>query len=162
MKLYEINNALREVIDNGFSVNEETGEFWDAGSLDELKADLADKREAVAVIIKELTAEAEAVDNEIENLKARKKQAANHIEWLKGYLLNSLEQTGEKGFESSKCKVTTRRSESVEVADDFNDPRYLTEKVTYSPNKVAIKEAIKAGETIEGAIIKTNTNITIK
>lgn len=162
MKLYKINNALREVIDNGFSVNEETGEFWDAGSLDELKADLADKREAVAVVIKELTAENEAVANEINNLQERKKQGERHIEWLKGYLLNSLEQTGEKGFESSKCKVTTRRSESVEVADDFNDPRYLTEKVTYSPNRIAIKEAIKSGEEVNGAYIKTNTNITIK
>lgn len=162
MKLYEIDNTLREVIENGFSINEETGEFFDESSLEELKANLADKREGVAVIIKELTAENEAVGNEIKNLQERKKQGERHIEWLKGYLLSSLEKTGEKGFESTKAKVTIRKSESVEVSDDFSNPDYLTEKVTYAPNKVAIKEAIKAGVTVEGAYLKTNLNLTIK
>ena len=163
MKLYEIDNTLREVIENGFSINEETGEFFDESSLEELQADLADKREAVAVVIKELTAENEAVANEIKNLQERKKQGERHIEWLKGYLASSLEATGEKSFETSKCKVSTRKTESVEVYEEEQlEERFLTEKITYSPNKIAIKEAIKAGETVIGATLKTNTSVSIK
>lgn len=163
MKLYEINNGIREVIENGFYVDEETGEYFDAESLEQLQANLADKREAVAVVIKELTAENEAVANEIKNLQERKKQGERHIEWLKGYLATSLEATGEKSFETSKCKVSTRRTESVEVYEqDQLEERFLTEKITYTPNKTAIKEAIKAGENVFGAELKTNTSVTIK
>ena len=41
-------------------------------------------------------------------------------------------------------------------------PEMKTEKITYSPNKTAIKEAIKAGTEIPGCKLVERMNPTIK
>ena len=70
---------------------------------------------------------------------------------------------GEK-FEDSRCKVSYRRSESVEVAEDI-DFNYIPDeyiKVTKAIDKTAIKTAIKAGHAYKGVQLVQNTSIQVK
>jgi hypothetical protein len=152
--LYEINNAIMDCIDY------ETGEILDVERLNALQMEKQDKIESVALWIKNLSADAIAYKAEKDAFAEREKAALKKIESLKNWLSWALE--GQK-FSTWRCAVSFRKSEAVEIEDDCNLPQYLlNEKVTYTPNKTAIKEAIKAGEEIPGCKLVERMNPTIK
>jgi len=64
-------------------------------------------------------------------------------------------------IESDFCKISFRKSSSVEITDEalLSDELFDIKKVA---NKTRIKEAIKAGNTVYGATIKENINLQIK
>ena len=152
--LYEIDQAILECLDF------ETGEILDAERLNALQMERQEKVESVALWIKNLSADAVAYKAEKDAFAEREKAALKKIESLKNWLSWALE--GQK-FSTWRCAVTFRKSEAVEIEDDCNLPQYLlNEKVTYTPNKTAIKEAIKAGEEIPGCKLVERMNPTIK
>lgn len=152
--LYEIDQAILECLDF------ETGEILDAERLDSLQMERQEKVESVALWIKNLSADAIAFKAEKEAFVEREKAALKKIESLKNWLSWALD--GQK-FSTWRCAVTFRKSEAVEIEDDCKLPQYLlNEKVTYTPNKTAIKEAIKAGEEIPGCKLVERMNPTIK
>jgi hypothetical protein len=66
-------------------------------------------------------------------------------------------------IESSLFKLSLRRSESVEVVNIDQLPESLvTVKKTLSADKVKIKEQIKNGVPVEGAVIVENYSLQIK
>ena len=109
MKLYEIENAILECID------EETGEVIDTDKLDALLMERDAKVENVALWIKDLKAEAEAIKTEKQKLAERQKVAENKAESLKKWLVYAL---GGQKFSTAKCAVSFRNTESVEVTDE--------------------------------------------
>ncbi len=152
--LYEIDQAIMECLDF------ETGEILDAERLDALQIERASKIEGVACWIKNLSADALAYKAEKEAFAEREKKAMKKVEDLKAWLAGALD--GQK-FSTWRCAVTFRKSEAVEIADEsLLPPELKTEKITYTPNKTAIKEAIKAGEEIPGCKLVERMNPTIK
>lgn len=152
--LYEIDKSIMECLDF------ETGEILDAERLNALQMERQEKVESVALWIKNLSADANAYKAEKDAFAEREKAALKKIESLKNWLSWALE--GQK-FSTWRCAVSFRKSEAVEIEDDCNLPQYLlNEKVTYTPNKTAIKEAIKAGEEIPGCKLVERMNPTIK
>lgn len=97
MNLYEIKQEFEKAIEE--CVDMETGEIINPTRLDELNMVLTDKRENVALYIKNLSAEAKAIDEEAKNLTNRKRVLNNKVEGLKKYLADNLE--GHK-FETAK------------------------------------------------------------
>jgi hypothetical protein len=60
-------------------------------------------------------------------------------------------------------KINFRKSESIEVTDiDLLDADFVKTTITKAADKIAIKEAIKSGENVQGAILQTNLNLQIK
>ena len=152
--LYEIDQAIMECLDF------ETGEILDAERLDALQIERASKIEGVACWIKNLSADALAYKAEKEAFAEREKKAMKKVEDLKAWLAGALD--GQK-FSTWRCAVTFRKSEAVEIADEsLLPPELKTEKITYTPNKTAIKEAIKAGEEIPRCKLVERMNPTIK
>jgi len=152
--LYEIDQAIMECIDW------ESGEILDAERLDALQMERQEKVESVALWIKNLSADAIAYKAEKDAFAEREKAALKKIESLKNWLSGALD--GQK-FSTWRCAVTFRKSEAVEIEDEALIPQEMkTEKITYSPNKTAIKEAIKAGEEIPGCKLVERMNPTIK
>ena len=152
--LYEIDQAIMECLDF------ETGEILDAERLDALQMERNSKIEGVACWIKNLTADAIAYKAEKEAFAEREKKALKKAEDLKAWLAGALD--GQK-FSTWRCAVSFRKSEAVEIMDEALLPSELkTEKITYSPNKTAIKEAIKAGQEIPGAQLVERLNASIK
>ena len=156
MTIYEIDNEIMNCIDM------ETGEVIDTEKLNDLQMERDAKIENVALWIKELKAEAEAIKNEEQALAERQRVAENKAESLKNWLAYAL--NGEK-FKTSKCSVSYRNSESVEVTEEGLDAlmRDHEDLLTYNapkPNKKAIKDAIKNdGLTVAGVqlVQKTST-----
>lgn len=153
MNLYEIDGEITACID------EETGEIIDFERLSELTVERNSKLEGVALWIKNLESDATAIKAERDTLDKRMKSTENKAkslrEWLRGVL------DGQK-FETPKVRVSFRKSESTEIDESVLDKKWCKEKVTYTPDKTAIKNAIKAGQTVAGAKIIVNQNIQIK
>jgi outer membrane murein-binding lipoprotein Lpp len=158
MTIYEIDQALLSLIDP------DTGEIGDYDMFCELQMEREAKVENMALWVKNLNAEADAIKAERDNLYEREKAARNKADRLKKYLAEIL--CGEK-FTSPRVAVTFRKSEAVEIDEDFIE--WAREKAGYllkykdpEVNKTAIKEAIKNGTAIEFARIVQNNNIQIK
>lgn len=152
--LYDIDQAIMECIDW------ESGEILDSERLDALQMERASKIEGVACWIKNLSADALAYKAEKEAFAEREKKALKKVEDLKAWLAGAL--GGEK-FSTWRCAVSFRKSEAVEIEDEsLLPPELKTEKITYTPNKTAIKEAIKAGQEISGARLVERLNASIK
>lgn len=154
MTLYEIDQAILACID------EESGEIIDADALAELSMERDKKVEGVALWIKNLRAEADALKAEKEAFAEREKSARTKIDSLTAYLAQAL--NGEK-FSTATVAVTFRKSQSVSITDAEAIPEaYMRTKVTTEPDKTAIKDALKGGEQIPGAELVTNLNPQIK
>lgn len=162
MKLYEIKKEIEGCIhlDDGTAVNTETGEVMTREALDALNMARDEKRENVALVIKNRAAEAAAIKEEIKNLQSRVKTLEKSVDWLKGYLSDDL--AGQK-FETRKVLITFRTSTAVEVADEKQVPAaFKTVKESVAVNKAEIKKAIKAGQEVPGAALVERQNISIK
>lgn len=161
--LYEIRQDLLTVIEGGYVFDEETGEvFWSSDDLDRLAETYDAKVEACGCYIKNLQAEAEMLKAEEQALAKRRKAIESKEKWMRDYLLANLQEFGEAGF-SAKAKVSTRKSEAVQVLDVSAIPdEYMRVKTTATPDKAAIKKALKNGESVPGAAIVQNVNLVLK
>lgn len=155
MTIFDIDEAILNLVD------EETGEVVDIEALEALEMERDKKVSNIACWIKQLDAEAEAIKAEKKKLADRQTAKENKAKALREFLARVL--NGEK-FEDARCKVSYRRSESVEVADDI-DYNYIPDeyiKVTKAIDKTAIKTAIKAGHAYKGVQLVQNTSIQVK
>lgn len=158
MTIFEIENEILNCVD------EETGEVIDIEKLNELQISREQKIENVALWVKELKAEAEAIKKEKLVLAERQKSAENKAESLKKWLAYVLD--GEK-FKTAKCSVSFRKTEAVEVTEDGikNLMKEHDELLTYKapePNKKAIKDAINDGLNVQGVQLVHNVSTIIK
>lgn len=151
--LYQIDQAIMDLVDS------ETGEIIDIEMFDSLKMERDEKIESIALYIKDLKAEAEALRAEKLAFAERQKVAENKIESLKKYLAYALKG---QAFKSTKAVVSFRKSQQVDVPDIYKlDENFLRYKEPEA-DKTAIKEAIKAGQTVKGATLIENTSVIIK
>lgn len=167
MKLYEISteyNAFLEAVENG-----EIPEEAMTDTLESITAILEDKADAVACMIKNLLAEAEAIKAEADNLKARYKAKENRAEWLKNYLSACLQRSNIPKLETARNVLSFRKSEPVTFADENafiawaqSNRDDLLNYGKPTVNKTAIKKAIESGETFDGVQIEKKMNLQIK
>lgn len=114
-------------------------------------------------VIKDSEANVKAIEEEIKRLQALKKVEENKQERLKEALKSALNIYGFEKVESPVMKIGFRKSESIEVVSMEQLPdKFKRHKTTIDADKTAIKEAIKLGETVEGAVLKVNQNIQIR
>ena len=129
--------------------------------LEELELEIPEKVDNSISAIKTWLVKAEALKDDAKKLTERAKQLENRAQWLKQYLDSTL--AGSK-WESAAGRVSYRKSVSVELADDFiakhlEDQRFITMEPKVS--KAAVKDALKAGELIEGATLVEKQNIQV-
>jgi ribosomal silencing factor RsfS len=66
-------------------------------------------------------------------------------------------------IETPLIKLSFRNSESVEITNESQlDDCFIVTKTVSTPDKKAIKDAIKSGVFVEGATISYNKNLQIK
>lgn len=165
MTLYEIDSQIKGIIDRLYDEMDENGEVGevDFSALEELKEERQKKLENIALYIKNLDAEADAIKNEEDNLAKRRKRLARRAEGLKYLLIKSITENGEKEFATARCSAKVRESDVTEIMDINLIPKeYLKEKVEVSADKTAIKKAIKAGAEVSGARVVVNKTIRIE
>ena len=152
--LYEIDQAILECLDL------ETGEVIDPERLESLHMERSQKIENVVLWIKNLESDAIAFKAEKDAFAKREKAATNKAEQLKKYLTKALD--GQK-FSTDRCAVSFRRSEQVMILDEKMIPlEMMVPKMTFSPDKAAIKELLKDGKEVCGCCLVENLNPQIK
>lgn len=153
MNLYEINEQILQCCDS------ETGEIIDEEKLAELNLAFDEKVENIALWIKNLLADAEAIKMEKLKLAERQKAAENKAESLKKYLTAFM--CGGK-FKTARVQIGWRKSKQVQVQDIQKiDDDYL-KYAEPTVDKTKIKKAIEAGVEIEGAELVEINNIQIR
>jgi len=153
MKLYEIDSEIMSLIDD------ETGEILDTDRFDELSGERDAKVENICLWIKNLKAEAEALKAEKDAFAHRQKVVENKMNSLKAFISQYLEGTS---FKTTKVNVSFRKSESLEISDVYKIPEDFLKYKEPDVDKTALKNAIKAGASIEGAELVEKLNIQIK
>ena len=161
MTLYEIKSEYLAALDN-IEVDED-GVIVNADELETLAGQFDEKAEAVGLYIKNLEAEEKAIKAEMDSLKGRAAAKAAKAERLKEYLAGAMLQTDRKVLETAKIRLSFRRSVAVVIDNEAEIPaEYMRVKHTEMPDKVALKDALKAGEDIPGARLEECQNLQIK
>jgi hypothetical protein len=168
VKLYELNDTIREICEQGIIVDEETGEILFEGTpgLQLLEMERTEKLLAIAKVIKEQSADFDAYETErkalAKRMMARAAAMEKRIEWLKAYLVENT--TPDEKVKDGVISLSFRTTESVafEGSAEHLPEAFRSEKVTYTPNKEAIKAALKSGEAVIGASIVSKVSPTIR
>ena len=153
MKLFEINEEIMKCVDV------ETGEIIDEVKLQQLQMARDIKIENIACWIINILSDAEALKAQKQVFADRQKAAENKAESLKRYLSKVLE--GQK-FTTDKVAVSFRKTSSVNVTDITRLKEEYLKYADPTPDKTAIKNAIKAGKDVAGAEIVEDQSISIK
>ena len=155
--LYEITNDLAQA-QRDLSAMLSDGVISEAEYDDTLAATLEQhKVKTVGVIahIKNLEGEAALYKLEIEKLQKRLKSTSSSLSFYKQYLLDQLTKAGQSeaggGVHTCKIKKGVKRCEITDL--DALDMDYKIVESSVRADKRAITQAIKAGETIEGAAL---------
>ena len=125
------------------------------------------KAEAYAKFILKLESEADAAAVEIKRIQALKKAKENTIARLKESLLAALmvfteeDAKGIRRYETPLAKLSTRKSQSVEVLDEASIPTAFW-VIKKELSKSEISKAIKDGESVPGAQLKDNIGLSIR
>lgn len=164
MRLYEINEALEQLLEN--SVDPETGEItFDIDELQALQMQRDEILEGLAISYKNYKAEAAAIKDEIETLTKRVKSDESRADQVKLFLTTQLH--GEPLKTARVAISRPRTTKSAEVTDERKFWAWDGSEnyVTYADPKISkkrIREALLAGEQIPGCELVENQSITIK
>ena len=152
-------NLTAQIIESGGEVTPEQEE-----ALAINQANLEQKSRGYGYVIKQLDSDISVIDAEIDRLKKLKESRNKTIDRLKETVLKAMELYEIDKIETPTLKISIRNSESVEVTveTDLLNEEYVTTKVTKTPNKTAIKEALKEGKQVFGAELKQNKNLQLK
>lgn len=161
MTLYEIDRSMEDLVDP------ETGELLDYEKFAQLQMAREAKLENMAMWVKNLKAEADAIKAEKKNLEARQQAAENKAKRLQEYLTEAL--GGEK-FKTARVVVSYRKSASVEVTDEAAVIEWMEHNgydryVKYaapSVSKTDVKKVLDCGVKIPGAELVERQNVQIK
>ena len=160
--LYDIDQEILDCVDL------ETGEILDGEKLTALQMEREKKLEGVALWVKDLKAEAEAVKAEADKLNSRKKALDNKIDSIKTWLLAAL--NGEK-LKTPRCNVYQTHSQKVVIDDEkalidmfmgssFGE-KFLRIKEP-EIDKNALKDSMKQGYEYEFAHLEETEGVVIK
>ena len=164
LKIYEIPHEMRLALEN-VVVDEETGEIIGMDKVDAIVESATKKIANVARYIREMEHQIEGMKEAKANIDKRIKTAQKLVDWLKVRSVQAMIAIDERKIEEPDIKVSTRKSESVSLDDEsLLDKKFVKVEVItkQSPDKKAIKEAIKAGEEVKGAHLCTNYSLQIK
>ena len=172
MNLYQINEVISVILDQGLYVDMETGEVIAEDNLDDILSQLQmaelDKLENLALYVKNLEAEAEAIRSEERALQARRKIKEKKAERISAYLLGYMQQTGKKKAETPRCALSLRNSKAVEITNAADFWAYAMEHPELArtkdpePDKKAIGDCLKLGANVPGAALIERQSLSIK
>lgn len=166
MKLYELANDYVALV--CAMEEDDIPEEALADTLEAIKGDVEVKADNIACMLKNISAECEAIRAEEIKLAERRKSKEKAYDRLKQYLSDILQRMDISKVETARNKITFRKSESVELNEEAfitwamgNRDDLLTYKAP-TANKTEIKRALKDGAEIVGAQLVSKNNIQIK
>lgn len=164
LKLYEITEAYERLFTELF--DEETGEIRPDKQAELQALDEAGQKKIIstASYIKNLEAEAAAISAAKDAMSKREKRFKAQMEYFEDYLKFNMSRQGVKKISCPYFEISLTESQAVDDAVDMDalPEKFKRVKTEVSPNKAELLRALKAGEEIPGAKLKTNLNLRIK
>lgn len=108
---------------------------------------------------------AEIMETTIKKKAEELKRAKDFNNSVRHVISEAMQRTGIQKIESSDglFKASFRKSTAVSVFDESQIPaEFMREKISYTPDKTAIKKAIESGQEVAGAKIEERQNLQIK
>jgi len=159
MNLYEMTGATAQLYE--MLNNEEIDEQTVNDTLDGMG--VADKLEGYCQVIRQLEADSAAYESEKRRFEAKQKSTDKAIDRLLSAVLVYMQVSCKEKEKVGVFEINVSKSEATNILDMNKIPmKYLVTKSSTTPDKKLIKEALKNGETIEGAEIQANYNLKIK
>lgn len=161
--LFEIATAYRALADKLHDTDLPDEVIED--TLEAESGDLVEKLTNIGFVIRNIDAEVAAMKDAEEKISARRKSKENRIARLKAYALANMLATGKTKIESPYFVMGLRNNpESVVIDAESQIPAdYMREiPASYSPDKAAIKAAIKSGIQVPGVHLSTSQRLDIK
>ena len=157
-------NALKiieQMFDDGCS-DEELNEAL--AILDSVEGDFNAKAVNVAMYIRNLKADEDAIAEAKKAMDAREKAIKNKRESLTAYLLNQMLLTGTKQVKCPYFVISTRtNAPSVKVDGNIILPdALLLPAKPREPAKKAIKDMLEQGVVVDGCRLERSTSLSIK
>lgn len=124
-----------------------------ADTMEGIEGELEIKAESYAKVMRNLEADILGIDAEVERLSARKKAIKNNIARMKEALQLAMEKTGKTKFKTELFSFGIQKSAPAVIVDEQyieNIPERFLKYSEPTINKTAIKEAINAGEDLDG------------
>ena len=164
MNLYELNqnfNNLIEVLEN---TEDENIKELIKKSMDQLTLETNEKIENIIKYIKNLEAEAEALEKESKRLNDRKIRTLKKVDNLKNYLKDFANTLDNKKYNTGIFNISIRKNAASLIIDnEFLVPdEFCKTEIIRKVDKIALKEKLKAGEVIEGVKLQQTESIIIK
>ena len=136
-------------------------------TLEGLEGELVEKGKNITAFYLNLDAEIAAMKSAEDRISARRKALQNKQERMKKYLQFNMARCGITEIKANDCSFTAKlyigRDKAVQIANEEILPKeFVKEKVTYTPDKAAIKKAIESGSDVPGAYIETRDRLEIK
>ena len=166
LKLYEIDAAIDAAIEAG--TDPETGEITNLEEITALQMQREEKLENIALYIKNLSAIATALKNEIDVLNERRKRTEKKVDRLRDMLSYAL--AGQK-FQTPRSAVSFRHTKAVNIADEeaffswvadagLEDQflRYKSPEV----NRTELSKWLKDGNEAPGVFLEERESMSIK
>ena len=136
-------------------------------TIEGLQGDMQEKCTNVAAFIRNTESLADQIKQAEQAMAARRKALENRADRIRQYLLDNMQRTGITKIESPWFKISLAKNPPSVVVDDedtlkFAHPEFVKTVTTESLDKTAIKEAIKAGQIVEGAHLVQAERVSIK
>lgn len=130
--------------------------------LNSLDAEIEDKAENIAKILKNNEADIEALKKEEDRLASRRRSLEKANKRLKDYLEINMKTTKKTKFKSGSFTFYIAKNKpSIEITNaDIVSDSY--KKHTETIDKEAILEDLKEGKDVQGAILKQNESLRIR
>ena len=176
MKLYELTNDFTQLFERFDEISELDGdtETYQQAWLDTLSGieeEFEVKAENIGAYVKALTAAAKDLKAEEDALSKRRRAKEKQAEWLKKYLLESMQAIGRTKIDRPKAVLSIRNNpESVQIE---NENTFITlcqknghdEYLRYKApaiDRAVVKEVLQHGGKVEGAYLARDQRIDIK
>lgn len=164
MSLYTLSQDLieiDEILENAEQeeIKEEASEIKEI-----IKKEIENKAENIAYYIRNTESNIEQKKAEEKRIKESRQADEKRLKNFKDYVIEVFAELDKKKIETSIGKLSVRTSKAVEVSADVNTlpEQYKRVKTTVEADKKALKDAIKAGEHIDGVELVENYSLGIR
>lgn len=157
--LFQLNDQFKEL-----SQRDDLDPIVLKDTLDAIDDTRKEKLENLATWADQLKSEIDFIEEKQRTWRDEETYRKHKLAWIKQYMTDALDDAGIKRFETENHLLSVRNFKASTVIDDEKKlpEAYTIQKVESHPNKIAIYQALKAGQEVPGAHLKPNRNTVIK
>ena len=149
-----ISQQIAQVVENGFSYDEETGEvFFTTDDLDALNEALDSKLESLAGIYQMYVSKADALKARSKEIAERAKSFENKADKLKKYIDSLMQANNKEKLEVGDKKLSYRKSTAGNIIDDSALRQYINSKDEYKQKYFSYQEPEIAKKNLKDDIL---------